>query len=508
MSDEKKEKNEININQRLFLDKNGNNYIEFIVEENTTCQKIYNENKEKITETIKILNNNIPKNFDLDLELELDNYFFCLIQPRVRKENNNEKEFLTPMIDLKLKLNENIYNIFKNNPKSMLCFLTKNNAKLNLRKNARSLFVLEKDIYENTQDPKLQDNTVKDNISEEILFKNSIFFYEIKNKIFIKKDIVIDYEKIAITKENKYINIDCIKKFNYFIHDSEEFKSLNIKADKMYGYVSLEINEAESYLLGHKKESIYKKLLCSIKCSLNNYHLSLFDMQVDNDIYSKKSSLFAIYHLIIDNCFLLKEILSNNEKRKIFIDVFTEKRIGEIIDKIIEYKSLNKSGLYLESWTNFKQLIAYLEPYKVESKDKNSELFNVLQKVNISKYKEVLKDSNDALQNIMMNIKKENDKGNFNINLQSDLNKALKELLKDNLFDELFYYLYNLYVLPFFEKINKTLKEGESSSNKSMLRKKFQLLLALYYFKFFELKFNYLGDKDDIRTASMFYIKK
>jgi hypothetical protein len=231
-------------------------------------------------------------------------------------------------------------------------------------------------------------------------------------------------------------------------------------------------------------------------------------MQVDNDIYSKKSSLFAIYHLIIDNCFLLKEILSNNEKRKIFIDIFPEKKIGEIIDKIIEYKSLNKSGLYLESWTNFKQLIAYLEPYKVESKDKKSEFFNVLQKVNISKYKEVLKDSNDALQNIMMNIKKENDKGNFNINLQSDLNKALKELLKDNLFDELFYYLYNLYVLPFFEKINKTPNEGESSSNKSMLRKKFQLLLALYYFKFFELKFNYLGDKDDIRTASMFYIKK
>ena len=185
MNDEKKEKNEITINQRLFLDKNGSNYIEFIVEENTTCQKIYDENKEKITEIIKILNKNIPKNFDLDLELELDNYFFCLILPRERKENNNEKEFLTPMIDLKLKLNENIYNIFKNNPKSMLCFLTKNNAKLNLRKNARSLFVLEKDIYENTQDPKLQDNTVKDNISEEILFKNSIFFYEIKNKIFI-----------------------------------------------------------------------------------------------------------------------------------------------------------------------------------------------------------------------------------------------------------------------------------------------------------------------------------
>ena len=151
--------------------------------------------------------------------------------------------------------------------------------------------------------------------------------------------------------------------------------------------------------------------------------------------------------------------------------------------------------------------MAYLEPYKDESKNQTNELFNVLKKVNINKYKEVLKESNNTLQNIMMNMKKGN-VDNPNNNLQNNINNALKELLKDNLFDELFYYLYNLYLLPYFEEINKTLKEGESSQNKSILRKKFQLLLALYYFKFFELKFNYLGDKDDIRTASLFYQKK
>ena len=113
----------------------------------------------------------------------------------------------------------------------------------------------------------------------------------------------------------------------------------------------------------------------------------------------------------------------------------------------------------------------------------------------------------------MIKIKKENQNQNENNNnynnnnLQDNLNKALKGLLKDNLFDDLFFYLYNLYILPFFEKIKKNLKEGESPQNKSLIRKKFQLLLALYYFKFFELKFNYLGDKDDIRSASMFYHK-
>ena len=113
----------------------------------------------------------------------------------------------------------------------------------------------------------------------------------------------------------------------------------------------------------------------------------------------------------------------------------------------------------------------------------------------------------------MIKIKKENENGNekntdnSSNNLQNNLNKELKELLKDNLFDDLFFYLYNLYIFPFFDKIKKNLKEGESPQNKSLIRKKFQLLLALYYFKFFELKFNYLGDKDDIRSASMFFRK-
>ena len=147
----------------------------------------------------------------------------------------------------------------------------------------------------------------------------------------------------------------------------------------------------------------------------------------------------------------------------------------------------------------------------LDNKDKViDELFNVLKKINIDKYKQVLEESNAALQNTMIKTKKENEQNNnipYNNNLQYNLNKVLKELLKDNLFDDLFFFLYNLYVLPFFESVNRELKRGESTNNKPSIRKKFQLLLALYYFKFFELKFNYLGDKDDIRTASMFYNK-
>ena len=350
--------------RKLFFDKSEQFYIEFNLDEKTTCQNIYDDNKEEIIKIIKLLNKDLDKNFDLDIELEDDNYYFCLTQPKVRKENINEKDLLSVMIDLKLKLEENVYKILLNNQKSIICFLGKNKSKINLRKNARSLFVLEKDIYEDTQDSKLQANTVKENISEGVLIKNTIFFYENKNKNFVKKDVIIDYEKISITKENKVIYINRIINFKYFIYDSEEFKKNDIKGDKMFGYITFDTNEKESYLFGHKRENIYKKFVNSIKCGLNNYNISLIDVKIDNDIYSTKSGLFAIYHLIVDNCFLIKEILSNVEKRKIFMEVFPEKKIGEIVDKIIEYKSLNKKEEYLESWTNFKQILAYIEPYK------------------------------------------------------------------------------------------------------------------------------------------------
>jgi len=509
--------------RKLCFDKEEKVYIELDIDLNTTCQNIYDENKEKIEQIIKSLNTNLPKNFDLDMELNDGNFYFCLIQPIKDKE----KVMLSSAIDFKFHLNEKIYKIILNNMNSILCFLPKNNSKKNLRKNARSLFVLEKDIYEDTQDSKLKDNTIKD-FTEEILFKNTIFLYEKKNQNFIKKDIVIDFEKIAITKDNIFISISKIKKFNFFYYNTDEFKKYYIKGDKMFGYIVIGINEEEPYLFAHKKEYYFKKLLYALKCAINNYEISILDMDIDNDIYSSKSSLFAIYHLIIDNCFLIKEILSNNEKRKIFVEFFPEKKIGEIIDQIIEYKYLNKKEQFLESWTNFKQILAYIEPYKDNNKNKEimkkkennenldnkdkviDELFNVLKKVNIDKYKQVLEESNAALQNTMIKTKKENEQNNnipYNNNLQYNLNKVLKELLKDNLFDDLFFYLYNLYVLPFFESVNQELKRGESTNNKPSIRKKFQLLLALYYFKFFELKFNYLGDKDDIRTASMFYNK-
>ena len=536
---ERKNSDTNTIKQKLYFDNIGKIFIEFNLDQKTTCQKIFDDNKTQIKDIIKSINNNLPEDFDIDSELEEDNYFFCIVYP------NKNKELISSKINLKLRLGDKVYNILTNNSNPILCFLSKNKSKINLRKNARSLFVLEKDIYEDTQNSNLQDNTIKGNNIDEKLYKKYIYIFDEKNKNFIKKDITIDFEKITLIKENIFIYINQIKKMKNFLYDSEDYKKYKIKGDKMYGYIIIDTTNAQNeeqndnnkdkdkdndaldknksyYLFAQKKNDLYYKLLNAIKVCINNHKILMTDIKIENNIYSSKSSLFALYHLIIDNCFLIKEILSNDEKRKIFMEIYPEKKIGEIIDKIIEYKSLNKKGQYLESWTNFKQILTYIEPYqgikdiKNEKKEKDSkggdnlnnikieELLKIIQKVNINKYKEVLNQTNDALQKAMNNAKKD---AQNSFNLQNNLNQALKELLKDNLFDDLFFYLYNIFIIPFFENINKKLKEGESPQNKSIIRKKFQLLLAIYYYKFFEPKFNYIGDKDDIRTASMFFHK-
>ena len=490
---------------KLFFDKELKTFIEFNYEQKVTCQKIYDENRIKIIDTIIKINKDLPEYFDLDMELEEDNYFFCWNKPNSKKDKN---KYMPANIQLKINLTEEIYNTLINCDKSQvsLCFFYKNTAKTNLRKNAISYFVLEKDIYENTQETRLRDFTTKDNISNE-LFRGTVFLYDIKTKNSVKKEIIIDLEKITFVKEIKFLYSSSIEKIRSFYYDSEEYKKYKIKGEKHSGYIMIDTKGNETYLISQKQDK-YKKLLSAVKCCMNNYRMSIIDLQIDNDIDSIKSGLFAIYHLIIDNCFLLQEILSNNEKRKIFMSVFPNEKVGKLLELIFDYKSINRTEKYIESWTFFKQILKYLEPYKDKDKEKKDELYDIIKNIDISKYTEILNKTNDVLQKSLFNNQKNNSDNNNDLN--NNMNDGLKEYLKDDLFDDLFFSSYDTYIYPFFDKIRKCLKEGETPQNKSEIRKKFQLLLAFYYFKFNELQFNRLGKKlnNNRTTSSLMYQKK
>ena len=64
---------------------------------------------------------------------------------------------------------------------------------------------------------------------------------------------------------------------------------------------------------------------------------------------------------------------------------------------------------------------------------------------------------------------------------QNEIKNALNEIMKEDLFDDIFYYLYNLYVVKYFEEIKQILQNGSIPTEKPIIRQKFQFLLALYF---------------------------
>ena len=113
---------------KLFFDKELKTFIEFNYEQKVTCQKIYDENRIKIIDTIIKINKDLPEYFDLDMELEEDNYFFCWNKPNSKKDKN---KYMPANIQLKINLTEEIYNTLINCDKNQasLCFFYKNTAK-------------------------------------------------------------------------------------------------------------------------------------------------------------------------------------------------------------------------------------------------------------------------------------------------------------------------------------------------------------------------------------------
>ena len=74
------------------------------------------------------------------------------------------------------------------------------------------------------------------------------------------------------------------------------------------------------------------------------------------------------------------------------------------------------------------------------------------------------------------------------INASDNLNNNLKEILKPDLFDSLYVKIYDLYILPFFQKFKKILKTEYNYNQKPPVVKKLHLLLAKCTINHFDLK--------------------
>ena len=468
---------QIAASKNLYFDRELKEKIPILLQPETTCQDIFNTHEENIKKQIlKISPNEKQEN------INFKHYCFCISELPQNKEN---KKLLT---DLILKPSNIILNYLQS-PQYIILFLQiKTKSKNEFRKNARSLFVLQTDIIEDTQKIPIS-YKIKEYIS-----KTNIYVFDEKENNFYKEKASVDEQKICTLEKNKTtIYLSEVKKDIYINDKDNYYKQNQIKSKEKFSNLIEIYTKDKKFLFGEKKDDFthaVRNALCLMRSEM-------VDSELENEIFSARSGLFTKEHLIVENCFSLNEILCNNEKRKIFLSFFKEKNASDLIEQIIMYKSLLQKNQNLESWTNFKQILAYTQSYKETGKSNKEEdvLLEILTKERIEKYNKVSKDANEALQKIML-------KKDINENFKDEINKALSDVLKENLFDELYFYLFNIYLEPRYYKIIKNMEDDSGRpNNKSQIRKKFQILLAYYFFKFINMKNKFLylkrpGDKN------------
>ena len=149
----------------------------------------------------------------------------------------------------------------------------------------------------------------------------------------------------------------------------------------------------------------------------------------------------------------------------------------------------------------FKEIITYIESYNIddkkddkkddkrddkkddkkEDKKDNNNIINIqsdkainiftLEKFN--KYKKVAEEIDEKVKKIKI-------EGSLYL-FQNEIRNSLNNVIKEDLFDDIFFYLYNLYISPYFQEIKKILEKGSIPTEKPLIRQKYQFLLALYF---------------------------
>ena len=475
--------------KNLYFDIEKKNFIQFSLNVLTTCESIltnYNDDiKSKITPLYtKTKQKKIPNNKSRNSSFQVDisDFDFFIIEEKLESIKDGVTSSLT-----RFKINHEVFIIqYFENPCYNLYFLpiNKNSVKNNRIKSIGHIMMNE--LYEDIE--KSNYNLIKKN-NDDFLSKTIIYFYSIKKKKFSKQKGSVDEKKIIIyswSDEKKIlmeIFISEIIKVIY-INDSD---NNSIDTPK---YIKIHTINTE-YIFAEFKENLFQQWQNAINQAMVIYKNFSAELNLDTKISGEKINKFATNHSIIDDCFILNKIITNDEKRKMFLAEFPDKHISSIFNDIVMYKNLINKNEYFNSWMKFKQILSYINYYTDDNKngdnnnniicEKEHKIFNE-DRLNI--YKKIEEESYITFQKI--NQDPQMSMGSFN----TVVNDGLKNILDINLFNDLYDDLYNMYIVPYFENEKKNLEEERDTSCKPALRQKFQLLLALYSNQIFNMDTN------------------
>lgn len=453
----------------LFLDRNKLNSIQIQLDNNSTIDSIIYKYRDQLLNRINSLYN----------IKSLDECCFLIIETKT----NIRKEDIRSLVELKVNKKTQIYNILQN-PQNNLYFVPKKKSNIEDRRKARECNSMIDNFFEDAETDYF---LIKP--SEEYLSKIAIYVYDCEKKTFTKEKGSVDKNQITIfkngVKDPTEIPVKSIINDLYYteIPKTPNKKKLPIVGDKPKFYIELQTTKG-IYYFGQTKEALFTQWENAIKLVIMKYKFFNIEFNLDIKINSSKTGLYAILHSIMDNCFLVNKLLFNEEKRKMFLSCFQDKKISAIINSIILYKDSIKKDNYLETWMRFKEVITYIDSYHADNNDQKenkniiltdeNQIHKILTLDKIKKYKEISEAADESVKKIKIE--------DYSFALfQNEMKNALNKIMKQDLFDDIFIDIYKIYILPYFNDVKKQLEDSCIPTEKPILRQKFQFLIAIYF---------------------------
>ena len=524
--------------RNLYFDYQRRTYIRFQLDVATTCDMIYRIHKDEIINHLKnIYGNNI----------DLNNFGFTIVEL-----NSNQYDGTPNLINLKLRMDDNIIFRALLNNQLILCYLIITKHNIALKKTVRNSGILNSINEVKTV---IHDKKSDKNKDIKVYFpKNVIHFYNYNAYAFSKEKMKITEEDIFITaKPNFQLLIKDIKSITTFLSTNPDDAKKYLTNYKIYGEkpifcIQIEVKDKKNNLLiGRNSYDTFMLVYKALDAAINNYQNYYSDFNTNNKIIQHNINFISTCNDILREPSSIDDFIINKEKRKIFFKSYNEIEIIGICNNIMEFKKNFNRNKYSNSVNNINNIANIID--KLEKENKYIDVINAenVQKINNiwNKIKDICKinfeiDENNNRENENSNSnknlevndnnndnnttdsspenntinKEENlpsnkideakNNNNSNIKLSEDQINNLKEIINIHSFDYLYLEIKEKYLTHYHEQIFN----NNNKTNLKEIKSNLKLILGNYFLNNFEMKqendFVYLGGDEIEKTIEEF----
>ena len=432
--------------RKLYFSQDMHNFITYTLDQKTTCETIFNNNKGLITSTFMKLYN--------DPKIDLSNYDFYLIDLKEIKRN-----FRT-----RIKLNRKIpiYN-FLQNPRTILCYLKI--IPLNQDQSIKRI-TEDKSHLNNQQYEEMKKNYLNDKQIENFFINKTIFLYDFDKSIYNKLKANLSIKQFTIhSKPETIIHIQDIASINYYDANHPLFSSLIVKSGYRPPYYILLKTDENQWMIGLKNEEKLKKWKRGFDFVFINMNFFKSDINFNIEMNDLSNSIGQNEGKIITDPINIDNFLNNKYRKILLYKHIKDKKAFELIEDIFLYKKFILNNDFDKA---IEKLIEIIGKNKEANKNKKSNIGKILKAEKIAEYKELYIKANEIIQ--------------------SANKDKLKDLLKPDLFENIFNELVKIEINPLFDKLKKELSEYNDAEDDTNIKNNMEMLVSYNCFKNYKME--------------------